>query len=481
MRLKWKIYLMCISIYLLTLGVTSIFVTENTYAGLLNMEIERALQEEKNMHDSAVLYLIANQKVSEDRVNLKDYGKRIVDMFTSDNAAIELYDLAGSLLETSIKENWSFKRDDLEILKREGKNYVMRRVNSKSYIFINDLIKVDSDELLMSYIKNISEIREQRKQQYLFFLNTGAVGLIFFIVIIEFLSRAITKPMENLGKTAEKIASGNFKERVVIKSEDEISKLGKQFNIMAEEVEKKILELQDETERKQRFIDNLTHELRTPLTSIIGYAELLQKVKDDEAVFNKGLGYIHSEGLRMLKLTNSLMELISQRKGSLGIEKVNIIELLKEIADLIQVKINAKGLKLLIQGESLELNVDKDMMKIVVLNLIDNSIKASSEGNCIIVGCRNDKEETVIYVQDEGSGMEQSELSKITEPFYRVDKSRTRKDGGAGLGLALCKQIVECHGGKLQIESKLGSGTKVIIALKAIFKDGGEIDKRKSN
>lgn len=474
MKLKWKIYLICMSIYIATLTVSGIIVTENTYSSQINKEIYRALQEENNIHDSAELYLVANQKTSEDKIDIRDYSKRLVDMFTNENVSLELYDTQSKLLETNINKQWSFKRDDLEKLTKEGRNYVLRKEGNTSYLFINDTIKADSNELLMSYIKDISEIKAQRKEQYLLFLKVGAVGLILIGIIIEFLIRILLRPIKSLGKAAEKIASGSFSERAAVKGEDEISKLGVQFNIMAAEVEKRIGELQEEGDRKQRFIDNLAHELRTPLTSVIGYSELLQKMKYDEGAFNKGLSYIHSEGMRMLRLANSLMEMILLRQGSLNIERVNIYSLLQEAADLIQARTKDKKLQISIKGEELELNIDKDMIKGVMLNLIDNAIKASGEGKKIIIGCEKNGQYCSVFVEDEGRGIAQEEIPKIVEPFYRIDKSRARKDGGAGLGLALCKQIVENHNGQLKIESELGKGTRVSIVLEAVGK--GEVE-----
>ncbi len=466
MKFKWKIYLLCMAIYIITLTTTAVIVTENTYLRLINREVERALQEEKNANNSAVLYLIANEKISEYKLDIQDYSKRIVDMYGSDNVIVELYNTDVKLIEASIEKKWSFKRDDLDRLKNEGKNYVIRRENNRSYLFINDLIKVDASELLMSYIKDISEVQVQRKEQYLLFLKTGAAGLIVIALIVELLSRVLIRPIEELGKSAKKIAAGSFSERAEVKGKDEISELGAQFNMMADEVEKKIVELELEGERKQRFIDNLTHELRTPLTSVIGYSELLQKINYDEATFTKGLGYIHSEGTRMLRLINSLMEMILLRQGNLTLGKVNILFLLTEAVDLMKVRAREKNLELILLGDSLDIIIDRDMIKGVILNLIDNSIKASTEGKKIIIGCEKSKHHYHIFVQDEGLGMEQNEIPRITEPFYRVDKSRARKEGGAGIGLALCKQVIESHDGELSIESELGKGTKVSIVLK---------------
>ncbi|MCM0649701.1 HAMP domain-containing histidine kinase [Clostridium swellfunianum] len=475
MKFKLKIYLLCMVIYIITLTATSLAVTENTHSNLTNSEIKRALQEERNMKDIAAVYLIANQKLSEDKLDIQDYSKRIVDMYGSDNIIVELYNKELKRLDASKNINWSFKRDDLDKLMKDGKNYVVRKQDGISYLFINDFIKGDSGELVLSYIKDISQVELQKNEQYKLFFITGIIGLIIIAAIVEGLSRILMRPIINLSSTAEKIASGNFSERAEIKGKDEISKLGIQFNKMAEEVENKIVELQSEGERKQRFIDNLTHELRTPLTSIIGYSELLQKIKYDETTYSKGLGYVHSEGVRMLKLVNSLMDMILLRKSSLNLENVNTISLLNEIVDLMHIKARDKSAKLLVKGESLQINMDRDMIKGGLLNLVDNAIKASYTGGKIIVGCEKIDSKCRIYVQDEGKGIAEGEISKLTEAFYRVDKSRARKDGGAGLGLAFCKQIVESHGGELVIESELEKGTRVSIVLPEYMK-GEESD-----
>jgi signal transduction histidine kinase len=475
MKLKWKIYIMCMSIYMITLTASAIAVAENTYSSQLNREIQRALQEEKNIHDSTLLYLVSNQKLSLEKVDIKDYGKRIVDIFTNESVSLELYEADGQLIESNINKQWSFRRDDLERLLKEGKNYVVRVEDNKTYLFINDFIQLEGKEILMSYIKDISELQNQKKEQYIFFLRTGAVGLAVIAIIVELLSRILIKPVKDLGRTAEKIAAGSFKERVEAYGQDEISNLGAQFNIMAEEVEKRISELEDAGERKQKFIDNLTHELRTPLTSIIGYSELLQKLEYDKIAFNKGLYYIHSEGMRMLRLANTLMDMILLRKGSISMEKVYIPALLKEVSELMKPRAKEKNIELVVKEEKMELCIDRDMIKGVLLNLIDNSMKASLEGTRIEIGCEIVEQLNYIYVEDEGRGLEQEEIPRIIEPFYRTDNARGRKEGGAGLGLALCQQIVDSHNGKLSIESTIGKGTKVSIILKNLAEGGGGI------
>ncbi len=283
--------------------------------------------------------------------------------------------------------------------------------NNQHYLFVNELFKINKEQILLSYIKNITHVDTQKKQQYKFFVKTGAIGFIFIAILSMIISKLIIKPIENLSKASKHIAIGNYENRAQVITKDEIGTLAIQFNLMAEEIEKKIHELEEEAQRKQRFIDNLTHELRTPLTSVIGYSDILSSIKYDEGNFNKGLGYINSEGKRMLNLVTTL----------------------------------------------------KDMLKGVLINLIDNSIKASSCGSKIILGIEEFENTVCIYIKDFGCGMIDEEVKKVLEPFYRVDKSRARKDGGVGLGLSICDEIIKRHNGRLEINSKLCEGTTVRI------------------
>ena len=134
-----------------------------------------------------------------------------------------------------------------------------------------------------------------------------------------------------------------------------------------------------------------------------------------------------------------------------------------------KVKAGEKGIQINVQGEDVKLLLDKDLFKGAVLNLVDNAINASEQGKNIVLGIENNRGKVIVFVQDEGKGMETWEMKKVKEPFYRIEKSRSRKEGGLGLGLAITHQIVEGHGAELDIESQPGQGTKVSIS----FQDSG--------
>lgn len=144
--------------------------------------------------------------------------------------------------------------------------------------------------------------------------------------------------MRELDKAARNIAAGNYDQRVSVNGNDEIGSLAQQFNRMADEIEGRMQQLQMESVRQQRFVDNLTHESRTPLTSIIGYAELLQKVDYDPALFQKGLNYIYSEGKRMLNLNNMLLDLTFYREKNFELCLQPVLPICREVQELTAVR-----------------------------------------------------------------------------------------------------------------------------------------------
>ncbi|MGI6224985.1 MAG: sensor histidine kinase [Peptococcales bacterium] len=464
MKFAWKIFLLCMGVYVISLSIIGVTVTENTYKSLLNTEIERSIDEENNLHSTITLYLINNKKVSKEKIYLKDYSQNIIDMFESENNYLEIFDENLNLLASNSTQVWFLPRQEIDAALKGQKNFILRRDEDKNrYLFITDIIQVEEEKIILSFIKDITHIDEQRKEQYFFFIRIGIVGLFFVALITWFLSKFVIRPIEELSETVRNIASGNYEERVKIISNDEVGSLAEQFNIMAEEIEQKINQLESDSERQQRFVDNLTHELRTPLTSIIGYAELLQKIDYDPEIFYKSLNYIQSEGSRMLKLSNTLMDVILLREKALQLEENSILPILTEIIDIMKVKAEEKGIRLNVYGSDVSLNIDRDLFKGALINLVDNALNASEKGQEIILGIEKEKDKVNIFVQDEGKGMEYWEIKRVKEPFYRVDKSRSRKEGGLGLGLAITHQIARGHGAELEIASQPGIGTKASI------------------
>ena len=242
---------------------------------------------------------------------------------------------------------------------------------------------------------------------------------------------------------------------------DQISELASDFNLMAEQVEKKIAELSDAARQKEDFTANFAHELKTPLTSVIGYADMLYQRDLPREEVRDAAEYILNEGMRLEALSQKLMDLFVLDKQDFFLESVSVREMFENLEKGIEPVCRKKETVLHLELEEGRIKADFDLFKTMVLNLADNAVKAESK-DLWIIG-KYSKDAYQFIVKDNGKGIPPEELGRITEAFYMVDKSRSRKQHGAGLGMALVSKIVEIHGGKMKIVSDGKTGTTVSI------------------
>lgn len=223
---------------------------------------------------------------------------------------------------------------------------------------------------------------------------------------------------------------------------------------------------------RKDFVANVSHELRTPITSIKGFSEtLLDGAMNDETLSKEFLTIILNESNRLQILIQDLLDLSKmENKGfHLHISKVDIREMLHNSLLMHHTKAAEKNIKLELVTDELEgisIEGDANRLKQVFINVINNSISYSSEGAKVTVKIETDDRNVKIHIVDTGIGIDEKELPRIFERFYRVDKDRSRNSGGTGLGLAIVKHIIEAHEGSLQVKSKVGEGTTVTICLK---------------
>ncbi|MCI8634466.1 MAG: HAMP domain-containing histidine kinase [Eubacterium sp.] len=219
--------------------------------------------------------------------------------------------------------------------------------------------------------------------------------------------------------------------------------------------------LQAVNETQRQLIGSLSHELKTPLTAIRGYSETLSGVKLSKDQEEKALLYINRESARLSRLFEKMMELtrLYEPECRITLREISVEKLFDAVKESVEHRLLEKGMTLVFEGDLKERKkvLDEDLMISFLINLINNSIMASKEGGQIYIGA----DAHSIWVRDEGCGIAKEELEKVKKAFYRVDKSRSRKSGNMGLGLALCEQIAAVHKGKMEIESTVGTGTKV--------------------
>jgi len=339
----------------------------------------------------------------------------------------------------------------------------IQTIGNETYIIVGGRITQSDVTLYLLIANNISTVVAQREQMTQSFVQIYFLTLIFSMVMILILSAFITIPIKRVNKAAAQIARGHYNERLHISRSDEIGELSNSFNLMADAIEDKIYELLENARQKEEFVANFAHELKTPLTSVIGYADMIyQKTLPIEQTKDAAL-YILNEGLRLEALSLKLMDLIVLNRQDFILEEMNAVDLFEDIAGSLKPMLNEKNVSLRLSILPAYVKVEYDLFKALMFNLIDNAVKAGCR-KIDIVGKQNANRYN-ISVTDNGRGMPLSELTKITEAFYTVDKSRSRRQHGAGIGLALVAKIAEIHGSALAFNSAEGIGTDVKIDL----------------
>lgn len=236
---------------------------------------------------------------------------------------------------------------------------------------------------------------------------------------------------------------------------------------IGDEISGSIVLLIDETKRqrlekiREEFSANVSHELKTPLTSICGFAELLKNdmvaVDDQKEIINS----IYSESNRLLDLIDEIIR-ISSLESSVRVKKedVNLREIADELAYQFRDKAEKKNVRIIVNGNE-KLMANNTMMWELLSNLLDNAIKYNKEDGSVKIDMSRDNDNVILSVEDTGIGIDNKDLDRVFERFYRVDKSRSKKSGGTGLGLSIVKHIIKNHDGNLKVESELGKGTKI--------------------
>lgn len=316
----------------------------------------------------------------------------------------------------------------------------------------------------LGFIYDLKEADNMRNNTIKMFVLAGVFSSIIIMLGSTIISNRITYPIKQLNDITKQFSEGNLESRANVATRDEIGELSSTFNSMAESIKDMINKLHYEKEKQKYFFDNFTHEIRTPLTTILGYAELLWKT-DDEEVRDKSLFYITSEGKRMLKMMESLLELSKLKNYSFEINKTdtNLKKLIEDTCDSMQYKMKRYNVSCRLNLENISCKVDPDHFKQVLINIIDNSIKYSKSP--VIDITLKKKDGIKLIIADYGCGIEKKDLNNVFDPYYKVDQSRNSQTEGWGLGLSIAKEIVEKHGGSIGIESEPGKGTTITIAL----------------
>ena len=392
-----------------------------------------------------------------------DIGSMALDM----NGTVAFLAEDGSVLFSGFPAN-----TELSVLFSEAEqdmvNYRFMKINNRTFLLTIGIVAHGEISVFLITGVDVEKIQNQQTQIIRKFgaVYAAAVGMgIFLIICISFI---ITRPIKRLTAATKEIAEGNYGERVAVSGSDEVSQLAGNFNRMAEAVDEKMQELSDSARQKEDFVANFAHELKTPLTSIIGYADRIYKKELPREEQKKAAWYIWNEGMRLEALSLKLMDLTILNHKDFCLQEVETDILFQELTADVEYLMGAKGVSLDCAVEPACIEVEYDLFKTLFLNLLDNAIKAGAK-HIRVTGIVEKMAEGacfIMQVKDDGNGIPKQEIKRITEAFYMVDKSRSRKQHGAGIGLALSDKIAQIHGSRLEFESDGRNGTSVRLCLK---------------
>ncbi|MDQ0339410.1 signal transduction histidine kinase [Caldalkalibacillus uzonensis] len=282
-------------------------------------------------------------------------------------------------------------------------------------------------------------------------------------VMVSYLSWSISRPLRHIEQAANEIALGNYRKRVQEQSADEIGELAKSFNHMAEKLEQVENERQAQEQKRDEFLANISHELRTPLTSMQGFLEALQDglVKDEESK-RRYYDVMYRETMHLNRLVDDMMDLIKLEKGDIKLEPyhVQVGEIIEKVVFLQEAKAEERHNEIHVDypDDLPALWADPVRLEQIFNNLLGNAIKFTENGT-IRITIRSNHQSIIVSITDTGIGIPSHDLPKIWDRFFKVNRMRSKKEGGTGLGLAIVKELVELHGGTIEVQSEVGKGT----------------------
>lgn len=389
--------------------------------------------------------------------DLTNAAMNIADGDYDNKIYVRQKDQIGQLADAFNKMNFNLR---LNLWNLEQKNAQLESVITS---MSSGLIAIDIDYKIVLYNDKFIDILDLEKKD----LKT----MLFYeltrnLEVIEVIEKSIEQQEYILEET--KIYDGN-EEKIIRISANPIKSRENKNKILGT-----VIMLEDITQirklenMRKDFVSNVTHELKTPLTSIKGFVETLKNGAIKEDVATRFLDIIDIEVDRLTNLIQDILSLseIESIIGDVNTSQYNINEIITEVIEILKPEITDKGLdiNLKIEHELESFNCNKDRIKQLLINIIDNSIKYTDEGS-ITIGCKKEHKNLVISVEDTGIGIKKEHLDRVFERFYRVDKGRSRKMGGTGLGLSIVKHIVELYNGTIDINSVEKVGTTIKIKL----------------
>ena len=456
MRLWQKISIVCIVVLLAVVAFNSALLLVNARNSVLSLTVSNAKAKQNSVAQS--FSDMARKNVAEGMAP-EAAKKALLDSFDlfADETCVLVHDYE------TLYSFVDMEPQDILFLTTVYQRVFLDEVGSRNLLIVGSLVPIldASDTYAVYIIEDITGVYQEFRSLTVRCVIAAALGILLGTFLIILLVRAQSGPLKALSISAKRIADGEYGERVNIRTRDEVGQLAEDFNRMAAAVQTHVSALEERNTRQELFIGGLTHEFKTPMTSMMLHSETLMSMDLPKEQQRISLNHIYEQCRRLERLTQKLMSLVTLEENLRPVP-CSSSALLERVQASTAETLAARGtcLEIAQSGED-TVTCDPDLLQSLLINLVDNASKASEPGQTVQLRAEGHR----FTVADRGRGIPPDAIRKVTDPFYMVDKSRSKKQGGSGLGLALVKRIADAHGAALSIDSTLGEGTTVTVTL----------------
>jgi len=468
MKIWEKIYLVVIALFLLVLNLCNVLVFRSSYQKSVDSVEKTAVSYWNHIAISMAEDLA---EMEGDDTTEWQLFQTYVSSYSTRNCAFELwkkmelrersetgtqvtYSASEGKLSSAFLKETGQQKEILDDGGSTGQVTILKMGDEKYTCTSGSLTGTEYQLVIYEKVTDILMIWEN---QMLTFVWMEVAASLLMAILLYFIIKKFLEPISRLSAMTAGIASGDYDSRLEVKGEDELSALARDINYMAGQVQGHIQNKEAQARQKQEFIDALSHELRTPLTSVRGYAQLVQNTAVSREKQMEYMDYIVKESGRMVDMTETLRQVILLQQGEMKKEKISLKMLKEQLWEIVRLELTDKRINWCFQAGEGALEGNRVLVELFFLNLIRNSFHACEEGGEISILFDTD----CAVISDDGRGMSEECREHIFEPFYREDKSRSRKMGGMGLGMYLCWNIARKHQWQIRIQSEKGVGTEI--------------------
>ncbi len=466
MKFFWKIYFSFIAVFLVAFGLFGTWMIQMAFESSYQKALEDGEWDNRMYQLAFEMNLSSMDEENRTEEMIPVMAAAVVQNFSSTGNIYRIYNEEQKLLYES--QSSSVRGTDvLPVLSEEQPcSYSLYRLGDQTWLVYACWSSMGGQVYLLESLTDISSIYAESVSYYNMYRMMMLVLILVMTVIVFAVAGMLTRSVNRLSHITRRFTNGDLDARASESGGDEIAELSKDFNRMAATLSDKMEELTLQAQRQEDFTASFSHELKTPLTSIIGYADMLRTMDCTKEEVVDAAGYIYQQGKRLENLSRKMLDMIVAGKQELSLRALDVENLVEEAVRITEESRQAQNVTLAVDLEEGCIEGDRTLLISAVTNILENARRAMPSGGQIQIRGKNYPNSYLLCISDNGCGIEAEEISRITEAFYMIDKSRARKEGGAGLGLALCSRILALHAARWKIFSRPGKGTDIAISFR---------------